>query len=297
MHKTIMTKVLAVRFPREEEDRARREAGEKTLFYILSIDGEPSIAKGELTYRPTAGLVLSLRGEESAWQGQRQFRFASAEVAVPTDERQMLEYCCELTKGIGPAMAQKIWDVKGADWRTVKDGEVPRLTAELLAGLHSTLEELELRQTETRTICWLRSVGCTPNQAKAAWALWGPATVPKVKDNCYCLAELPHYGFRDVDLDIRRRFGIADDDQRRIDAAVRYAVSSLVEGGDTLVSWPRLAQELDTLLPSIPRTRFSDTVAAFFASGELVGFAASRTLCRARDFENELLIYQFASAK
>ena len=295
---TYEVKVAAVRFPREEVDRQKRDSGEARVWYILECDFCPPAkggltAKGDMIFRPAIGEYLKLTGDWHVYNGQREFRFKGAEVNMPVAEDDMLHYACELTPGFGPAMESAIWKLKGDGWREVEAGDIKGLTPGKVAALRQTIEELRLKESMHTSIAWLIGKGATPNLAVAAWAKWEADMVGVVTANCYRLAELPNYGFAAVDREIRRNFGIADNDPRRIDAAIVYCMGILTEAGNTAISWAELDAELCSRLPGVDRALVINIIRGMFAENRLYGFPERQMLALGAHVRAEQDIFAF----
>ena len=87
--------------------------------------------------------------------------------------------------------------------------------------------------------------------AEDAYAAWGADTAGVVSADCYRLAELPGYSFRTVDENIRRNFGIEDEDPRRIKSAISYVLRQETEDGSTAVNCRRHLTACQKLLVNI----------------------------------------------
>jgi len=263
-------------------------------WYILITDA--GAAKGKMAWRPQDGEALILEGEYATYKGEREFTFKSARLNVPTDPRDQLHYVCARTPGMGAAMEQLIWDAAGADWMNVQPGAVARLNGKVYANFQLQLESLREKSEESAVGAALMGRGATMNMACAAWEAWKAETLGVVNADPYRLAELPNYGFRDVDTKIRQAYGITDADKRRIRAAVVYALRRLTDAGDTLVTWASLFQQACGLLGGY-EDLISDCTSELFAEGVLKAFAESEGVALAADFRAESDIWDFVNNK
>ena len=281
--------VEAVRYPKSTEQLAF------PCFIVLGVrseQGESFIAKGEMPYLPSCGTRLNLSGVWSAWNGQKQFKFFNVSEDLPVDERGMLRYACQLTDGFGPVAEERIWGLKGDGWRELEAGEVAGINEAKLAKFRETIRHLAMEAEKSSAIVWLTGVGCTMRMAEAAWEKWKLDTVGTVQTDCYRLAWLDGVSFNDVDTHIRRGFNIGDCDERRLDAAIRYCVELLLGGGDNLLSWKMLQEELAKKLPNVPMSAIVKRVAAMFGKKELVAFGGEM-LARWTDYEDEKEIWNY----
>lgn len=287
----VTAKVERIRYPKP--DAIDAADFNPQCFYILACD--IGVCKGKLDHLPKAGETLSLDGcwEISKFNGQPEFVFFHAAVHVPTDERSLLRYACEMTPGFGPAMEERIWAERGENWRGVSlADDIRGLTPDKLAALQKTIDFLNLNQERAKTVSWLVSIGLTLKMAEAAFAKWGASTVSRVEADPYILASLPNYGFSDADSHIRRHFKIERNDPRRIEAAIKYYLNQL-SAEDTAVSWDDLFAKATAAIDSDPQL-ISDTTRAMFQSGRLVAFPRTMRISSLRDFTNEAAIYRFA---
>lgn len=290
-------KVTGVRYPKEDDDRKKRDAGEVKQWYILECDfaaaGGSMTAKGEMIFRPVVGEHLRITGTWKPYNGQRQFEFKSAEVNMPVSERDMLRYACELTAGFGPATEEAIWEKHGEAWRDIEAKEIRGLTAGKVAAFRATIESLKLKAAQHNATAWLMSKGATPAMAAAAWLLWGADMVGVVTANCYRLTELPNYGFTAVDKEVRRHFDIGDNDPRRLEAAILYCMGQLTEDGNTAISWPELDSELSRRLGGVDRGLIVKIIMQMFADNRMYGFAERQMLAMGAQFRAEQDIFAF----
>lgn len=265
-----------------------------TAFYIVRCD--IGTVKGKLSHIPKAGECLTLDGkwEVSSFNGQPEFTFFHASVFVPQDERSLLKYACEITKGFGPAMEDKIWDKCGEEWRRVKlaDG-IGGLTPSRLAAFQDTIRFLEVNAEKTKAIAWLCSIGCTLKMAEAAFERWKIKTIELVQANCYILAKLPTYGFSDIDTHIRLHFGIERNDERRITACLNYYIAQLSQE-NTVVDWNELFTRVSKAIDADPKA-ISDCCRSLFACGKLIGFPKSQRLCSTKNYIDESIVWKAAA--
>ena len=227
----ISVRVERVVYPKTDED-----LGGAAAFHIFRTDA--GTCKGKLSHRPKPGEVLELDGSwgVSKWNGQPEFSFVHADVCVPKDERAMLKYACEMTNGLGPASEEAIWSALGGKWREISVGDVRGVSPQKVCALQETISFIETHAEKAGTVAWLMSVGCTFGMAEAAFAQWKARTREVVNEDCYRLASLPRFSFRDVDERVRAKFGIGRDDPRRVDACLLHYVRMLTES-DTVALW------------------------------------------------------------
>ena len=263
-------------------------------WYILQTSH--GACKGRMAWRPQEKEQLILSGEWAVYKGEREFAFKSARLDVPTNPRDQLHYVCIRTTGAGPSMETQIWDKAGADWQAVKDDDVPRLRGKMYAEFQVQIEALKGKAEESRVIAALMGKGATLNMACAAWSVWENETLGVVNADCYRLAELPGYGFRDVDTKIRQAYGIADGDKRRVRAAVVYALRRLTDPGDTVAAWSDLYAQSAGLLGGYEKL-ITECTKELFAEGALKAFPESEGVSLKADFVAESEIWEWVTTQ
>jgi len=262
-------------------------------FIIATTEG---VCKGNMSWRPRENERLTLTGKYGEYQGKREFKFTQAALNLPTDARGMLHYVCEMASGVGSAMEQEIWNKMGEDWPNIKEGALPRLKGKIFDNFMESIERAEGDRAKGAVIAKLLAAGCTMNMATAAYEKWAKSTMGVVSHDPYRLAELPSYGFQDVDGTIRQHFGIEDDDPKRIRAAVVYVLRQITGSGSTLVQWDQLNSACLAKLGGY-QDLILQAVSDMFNEGTLKGFQRSRSISLASDHFNERLIWDFISGK
>lgn len=284
--KKIVAKVERVVYPKPEA------YVEGPCFYILRTD--VGSVKGKLNHVPAIGERFNLEGkwEVSKWNGSMEFSFFHASAYLPTDERAMLKYACEMTCGLGPTLEEKIWEAKGDKWREVSEADGIRgLSPNKLCQLQSTIEMLNNHKEQTEAIAWLMSIGLTVKMAESAWDKWQKKTVTLVKEDCYILAKLPNYGFSDVDQHVRRHFGIERNDTRRVRSCLTYYLAQLTQE-NTICSWQMLYDKVSKAIDADPVV-IGNECRALFDTGKFVAFPKTGMISSERDFAAETAILKF----
>ena len=284
--KKIVAKVERVVYPKPEA------YVEGPCFYILRTD--VGSVKGKLNHVPAIGERFNLEGkwEVSKWNGSMEFSFFHASAYLPTDERAMLKYACEMTCGLGPTLEEKIWEAKGDNWREVSEADGIRgLSPNKLCQLQSTIEMLNNHKEQTEAIAWLMSIGLTVKMAESAWDKWQKKTVTLVKEDCYILAKLPNYGFSDVDQHVRRHFGIERNDTRRVRSCLKYYLEQLTQE-NTICSWQMLYDKVSKAIDADPVV-IGNECRALFDTGKFVAFPKTGMISSERDFAAETAILKF----
>lgn len=280
----LKAKVERVLFPREGQDGT---------WYILKTDA--AVCKGTISWRPTVGEQIAMAGTWKEYKGEQEFQFKEIWHDLPNDSRAMLHYACELTKGIGPKTEEDIWEALGENWTQINYDQVPKMKGALLNDFRETIAKLEMEKEKTDACTWLISFGATRRMAEAAWKEWDQKTIGAVKADCYRLAELPNYSFKDVDEKIRQRFGIEDADTRRVCAAINYYMKQLADG-PTAVPWWALREKVLGAI-ALPPTLVNQCVAEMFRDGSLHPFPATQHIALRADYQNEKCIWDYANGE
>jgi exodeoxyribonuclease V alpha subunit len=264
---------------------------EGEAWYLLICD--ECKAKGRMAWRPQEGEPLTLEGEWGVYQGERDFAFKSARLNVPTNPRDQLHYVCERTPGLGPTAEAALWDRLGQNWKEAQAGDIPRLRGRIYENFRLQVEALASKGLEADVVATLMGRGATQRMACLAWETWRQETLGVVQADCFRLAELPNYGFADVDRDIRHAYGIADDDPRRVRAAVLYALRRLTDGGDTVVEWTDLYQKTVGMLGGYSEL-VSECAVALKDEGAIVVLGASGVALK-EDYWAEVEVWGFVN--
>jgi hypothetical protein len=278
---------------RVEVDRVLCERPNPGGQYWYFLKTNAGIAKGIAGWKLQERERVVLRGVWTVSRGERMFSFSAATVDIPKDEKQLLLLACRMTPGFGDATAKIIWDKLGSQWREIGVGDVPRVNEEKVGALRGTIETLETHRQQYEIICWLMAQDATEKIARKAWEEWEQATRSTVEDNCFCLTGLPYVGFSDIDTTVRIAMGIGDDDDRRIEAGIIYAMKQL-SNGDTAIDWKAAAESARKLL-GVEQGRIVTSMKTMMASGKLAAFPKTGRLCLPHDYENELAIWEFAT--
>lgn len=267
---------------------------EESSFFVLVTDkGKIS---GNMSWRPESGERLTVEGAWGAYRGQRTFRFNCATCNVPTSPYDKLVYVCERASGVGHAMQERIWETWGEDWEEKHNADtIPRFNKHVFESFTETLSDVNQDADKANAISWLMSKGGTMALAASAWEEWEKETIGIVNSNCYRLADLPGFGFQNVDKSIRYQFGIEDSDPRRIEAGVVYALKQLTSAGSTVTTWIELRTHTVKLLGGMYQDMICEIVTKMFQDGTLRGFKESQTIALGSDFFNERDIWTYCN--
>lgn len=215
---------------------------EDTLFLVarLRCDGEVlTTVVGNLP-RFGVGDKLCLEGEWSEHpEYGRQFKVTAYELLAPQGIKGVLRYLSSgQICGIGPATAEKIVKVFGAQALTVLEKEPERLLEiegigeKRVAKIAASVRE---RRELMRIMSFLQGCGVSPGYAARIYRKYGEETRNVVRKNPYRLAEeVFGIGFRTADK-VALEMGLAPDSPHRIRAAILYSLEQAQEAGHTFL--------------------------------------------------------------
>lgn len=189
------------------------------------------ISVGIVTRPPRAGESWRVSGhwikdELHGWEIEAE----KALPVVPTGEAIMRWIASsEALPGIGRATARRLWAALGSDlYRALREGDASVIAP--VTGPSAAIAmvaEFRLLTGEIEVFEWFDLHGLDPRVAVAAAGLWGTEAIERLEANPYCLSLLESW--KRVD-DRARALGIAQDDERRLVAAVNEAVARRYKG-------------------------------------------------------------------
>lgn len=184
-------------------------------------EGENIIATGSWAAHPRFG---------------RQFKATSLVNEPPTDSSGLLAYLKSgAIKGIGPTMAQRLYDQFGDGLREALGNEQALSTVRGIGAVTAAkIADDWLEASESReAMILLQGIGLGSGRARAVWNLHRTATISNVKENPYrALLPVPGIGFRIAD-DAARELGIDRRHPDRVFSGLRHVVDELAQAGHT----------------------------------------------------------------
>lgn len=260
----------------------------------MMISCQHGVCKGEM-WRPEPGERLLLTGKWVTYKGERQFKFSYAVPDIPAPQRDQLRYLATITKGIGPALEEAIWDAHGDEWRKATPETVKRLKYVYEEFLDS-IQKIDSQREKTDVIAFLCYHGATVNMALKAWEKWETKTNQIVRKNCFELATLKNYGFKDIDEKIRPKFGIALDDPRRLRAGIEYALNAILDetNNSTVSHWTQCKNRAADLLGIAYIDAIKKLIGDMVKEGVFIGFSNGK-IATAKDYTDEMEIMKYAA--
>lgn len=258
-------------------------------WYIIKTD--QGIIKGKIHWRPKTSERLIIEGNYAAYQGQKEFKFTGAMPDVPESPRGLLIYAAELTRGMGQAITEEIWETLGENWQEIKSGDC-KIPDKVLLELQKTIDTLKIEAEKTIAISYLMELGLTINASHTAWEKWQKETIGVVQNNCYALCEIPGYGFTFIDSKVRAAFKIPDCDPRRTRAGILYAIGQVCADGSTVAEWLEVENLVSKYLPSVPWDLVIEQTKEMMSNNEIVPFPESQMLALKQNYIYEKAIWE-----
>ncbi len=224
-----------------------------TLYTVLRLVPEPGFAApstGELFASerltavgrvpdPPEGARVRLTGRWGRHPVHgHQFEFDSLRILPPVDRAGLERYLASKAfEGIGPTLAGRIVDTLGAGaLERIAEGveclaPIRGLSAEVAQRLH---ESVRAQEEVHRAYAFLHGLGLGPVQSHAVIQTLGPGCEELLREDPYRLAQVAGMGFRSADR-AATALGFAEDDPRRLAAALRHVLGRGAEDGHSLL--------------------------------------------------------------
>ena len=226
------------------------------------------------------------------------------EVIVPTKEGIIAYLSSGQIKGIGPKMAEKIYDAFGLTALDVIDKEPERLltisgisTAKLKKICDSYLANRGARDV----VAFLTPHGITPNRAVKLYKEYGKRTIDIVQNHPYQLCEVAGIGFKTADR-IAMSMGFDQLSVERVDEGILYALTDAEGKGHLCMEKHAFIKAclkvLDT--PQLTEEMVANRAARLVYSGKLVSYQGNVYRSKTAYAESnlaELLSRQLRSAR
>lgn len=199
------------------------------------------------------------------------------EVIVPSKEGIVAYLSSRQIKGIGPVMAERIFDTFGMKTLDVLDKEPERLVE--IRGISSTkLEKITQSYLENRgardVVAFLTPHGITANRAVQFYREYGNKAMEIVKNHPYRLCEIDGIGFRTADR-IALNMGVSRLSPERVDEGILYTLKEQEGKGHLCIKKEKFIRECIKTLDTPELT------------GQMIGVRASRMV-----YSGKLVMYQ-----
>ena len=155
---------------------------------------------------------------------------------------------CDNFQGIGMVKSRKLWETFGDRLYEILDtADAASLTTVLTAESAECAVSAWAQQGKTRTLQWLQSSGIDVRTGRQLIEYFGNEAHQKLEEDPYRLLSFSA-GWKNVDTFARARFQVAEDDPRRLQAAVEEALYRLFDGGDTAIPTPLLLKRVQGVI-------------------------------------------------
>lgn len=199
------------------------------------------------------------------------------EVIVPSKEGIVAYLSSGQIKGIGPVMAERVFDAFGMDTLSILDKEPERLLE--IRGISSTkLEKITQSYLENRgardVVAFLTPHGITAGRAVQFYREYGNKAMEIVQNHPYRLCEIDGIGFRTADR-IALSMGVSRLSPERVDEGIIYTLKENEGKGHLCIRKDKFIKECIKTLDTPELT------------GQMIGVRASRMV-----YSGKLVIYQ-----
>ena len=226
------------------------------------------------------------------------------EVITPTKEGIIAYLSSGQIKGIGPKMAEKIYDAFGLTALDVLDKEPERLLAISgisAAKLKKICDSYLANRGARDVVAFLTPHGITPNRAVKLYKEYGDRAMDIVKNHPYQLCEIAGIGFKTADR-IAMSMGFDQLSVERVDEGILYALTDAEGKGHLCMEKHAFIKAclkvLDT--PQLTENMVANRAARLVYSGKLVSYQGNVYRSKTAYAESnlaELLSRQLRSAR
>ena len=226
------------------------------------------------------------------------------EVITPTKEGIIAYLSSGQIKGIGPKMAEKIYDAFGLTALDVLDKEPERLLAISgisAAKLKKICDSYLANRGARDVVAFLTPHGITPNRAVKLYKEYGDRAMDIVKNHPYQLCEIAGIGFKTADR-IAMSMGFDQLSVERVDEGILYALTDAEGKGHLCMEKHAFIKAclkvLDT--PQLTEDMIANRAARLVYSGKLVSYQGNVYRSKTAYAESnlaELLSRQLRSAR
>lgn len=219
------------------------------------------------------GMTMVLEGEmvnDPKWG--EQFKVTGSRQVIAT-RQQVVEYLSSsYIKGIGPSLAEKIFNMFGARSVDVVENHPEELVK--VRGISAAKAEKASQSCrENRAFLNLMEYlggKATANQVRTLYTKYGDKVFEVLKNNPYVVIyELDGFGFKRADA-LARAAGIRDNDPRRVRAAITYTLNRLADDGHCFCRVDALEANLKEIIEDVPTENLGDCIVDEIKVGRLV---------------------------
>lgn len=196
--------------------------------------------------------LLEVNGFQVA---ETQIEASSAILLLPSGEH-IVSFLADSPafEGIGHVRARKLWETFGERlYEHLDRGNVAELSKVLTHASATQVIRAWAEHGDSRTLQWLQAQGFDLQIGRKVMKFFGPKTAEKLEEDPYRLLSFCA-DWRKTDSLARSHFGVAENDARRLQAAVEEACYRTFSAGHTSVLPSRLMATLEGILGAQTKT-------------------------------------------
>lgn len=157
---------------------------------------------------------------------------------------------CPDCPGLGPVRAAQLYDRYGQELvKLFEEHDIAALAEILTEEQAGLLCQAFTKYNLAATLHWLDQFGVPPRLGKKIADHYGEQAKEKIEANPYVLLSFTA-GWKEVDAAARQKFGVAEDDLRRMEAAIEESLYRAMDQGHTCLPPAELKARLRSLLGS-----------------------------------------------
>ncbi len=228
------------------------------------------------------GTVAELKpGESVSCYGQwkvdpqhgMQFSLEKVTIVQPQDVVAIQKYLASgMIRGIGPAFAEKIINIFGAETLNIIDKNPDKLLEIEGIGdkkLESIVSCWQTQKAVRELMVFFQQFDVTPSLASKIYKRWGDKSIELVQQNPYRMAqEIRGIGFKTADK-IAERMGIAKDHPLRVDAALIHQLFELSSEGHSCFPENDLIKVVHKLI-ELPEELIKERIETLLKAKEII---------------------------
>jgi len=266
---------------------------ESSWFALKTDQGDVT---GVIKYPINEGDTIILKNpKQTTWKTFTSWTFFNSQLEIPQDKIAQFRWIARNTKGMGKKMEDDIVGRFGENWGDLQARDVMGLTETVYKRFLEAKENFNENYSRNDAISFLLNKKCSERMAELAFEQWKEKTQTVVMENCYHLAELPNFGFANVDKEIRAEFGIGDKDNRRLIACLSYVMKQEGLNGDTVLERTKIENLIIDKLGGIEKNLILNVIKDELSRRNIVNIGNG--IASSVKFNQEYEIYNFIRNK
>lgn len=157
---------------------------------------------------------------------------------------------CQDCPGVGPVRAAQLYDRFGPELvKHLEERDITALAEIITEEQAGLLCEAFSKHDLASTLLWLDQIGVPPRLGKKIVTHYGNEVRERIEANPYVLLSFTA-GWKEADTAAREKFGVAEDDPRRLEAGIEEVLYRAMDQGHTCLPTDELKARLRSLLGS-----------------------------------------------